>query len=393
MILECVCSPGLGQISYLLGDGDEVAVIDPCRDVRPYLEIAKSREARIRFVFETHRQQDLVSGALELGLRADAPVLHGGAVGFGYGQSVEHLQRFRLGNLLLVALETPGHSDESISIAVFETAHLEHAWGVFTGDTLLFGRVGAIEEATTSRPGRSKEMADKLYQSVFEKILALGDQALLFPAHGPRSTHCPGAAERPFSTLGYERQTNPVLWLDRVQFVEAVLAERESRPPYFRRVEVLNTQGPDMHVPAALAPRRPEELPPLARAGAIVVDLRSPEAFRGGHVPGSISLPSRHVAELGGWLLPVEKPLLLVAEPGSVFEETLSDLASMGYDRIAGYLRGGVGAWESSGRMLASTHSTSLGELLEQMSQKPSPVVIDVRTPLGLILCRRDPSV
>lgn len=183
MFLEIVRSDGLSRLSYRLGDGGEAFVIDPRRDCRVYEEIARSRGARITHIFETHRNEDYVVGFYELSGRTGAKVLHGGRLDFAYGTPVYDGDRFRAGNLELRVLETPGHTDESISITFADKGSGDAAVGVFTGDALFIGDVGR----TDFYPDRAEEMAGLLYDSILEKIPPLGDHPVLYPAHGAGS--------------------------------------------------------------------------------------------------------------------------------------------------------------------------------------------------------------
>jgi hydroxyacylglutathione hydrolase len=240
MFLQIIRSEGLFHLSYLIGHDGRAAVIDPRRDCRIYVDMAHSRGARIEYIFETHRNEDYVIGSKELAHLTGAEIRHGGRLDFEYGRAVADGDTFDLGDLRLEILETPGHTFESISIAVTDTGFGEAPVAVFTGDALFVGDVGR----TDFFPDRAEEVAGLLYESIFRKILPLGDQAILYPAHGAGSVCGEGMAEREFSTLGMERISNPVLQMkDRDVFIRFKASEHHDKPPYFRRMEKYNLEG------------------------------------------------------------------------------------------------------------------------------------------------------
>jgi hydroxyacylglutathione hydrolase len=207
MFLEKIRLEGLAHLSYIIGHQGRAAVIDPRRDCRVYLEIASKHGARIAYIFETHRNQDYVIGSRDLARLIGATIYHGSRLDFKYGLPVADGDTFAIGNLKLKILETPGHTFESISIAVNDAGFGDETVAVFTGDALFVGDVGR----TDFFPDREQEVAGLLFDSVFEKILPLGDHVILYPAHGAGSACGDRMAEREFSSLGLERLTNPAL--------------------------------------------------------------------------------------------------------------------------------------------------------------------------------------
>lgn len=240
MFLEVIRTEGLAAYSYLIGDGGEAAVIDPQRDCGAYVDRAHRQGARITHVFETHRNEDFVIGSRDLAERTGAEIRHGQHPDFAYGRSTAEGDDFRLGDVRLKVLETPGHTDESTSLAFYDTAFSkDRAVGVFTGDPLFIGDVGR----TDFYPQRRQEVAGLLYDSLHGKILPLGDQAALYPAHGAGSICGSGMAAREVSTLGFERAHNPMLQLDRDTFIDRKVNEHHYQPPYFREMETANKEG------------------------------------------------------------------------------------------------------------------------------------------------------
>lgn len=373
MFIETIYTPGLASLSYVIGDGDVAAVVDPRRDVEPYLEVAKRRGVDIRLVFETHRNEDFVVGSCPLAARTGASILHGRGLDFEYGELVDEGRRVELGAVSLTVLHTPGHTDESISIAARHHDTGDSPLAVFTGDALFVGDVGR----TDFYPDRAKEVAGLLYDSLFDKILPLGDGCILHPAHGAGSVCGDGMADRNFSTLGHERRHNPMLQLSRADFIEAKLAEHHETPPYFERMEHLNRVGGDLDGPFATP--RGLSVDGVAKAldgGGPVIDVRSPQAFAGSHVPGALCIPESMVPAYAGWLLPYETPLTFIADDRAQVERVGTHLRRLGYDAERRWLHGGITRWETSGRRLGQVEAISARRLREAIDDV---LVLDVR--------------
>ncbi len=384
MFIEKIKTEGLAHLSYLLGGGGEAAVIDPRRDCEVYLEMARSRGLRITHIFETHRNEDLVSGAARLSRLTGAPVHHGPnpAAPVRYADTVREGDTFTFGKLRLKVLETPGHTDDSLSFALYDTGFGEEAVAVFTGDALFIGDVGR----TDFYPERAEEVAGLLYDSL-DKLLALGDQTLVYPAHGAGSVCGSGMAEREFSSLGYERANNPMLqYHDRHAFIAAKLAEHHRQPPYFRLMEQANLEGLDLPSerwgpglapppvpPAALAERLESKTPPR------LVDVRAVAAFCGAHIPGALSLPVAMVPAFAGWLLDPESPLVLIADDRDQAERAALGLLRIGFDRLEGVLAG-MEPWASSGRPIATLPMVAVEEVRDRVETSPAGWrLLDVR--------------
>lgn len=347
MFVEKIKTRGLAHLSYVVGSNGEAAVIDPRRDCDVYIEIATEHGCRITRVFETHRNEDLLSGAAALAGQTGAEVCHGpNADGdVRYAETVRDGDEFEIGNIGLRVLETPGHTDDSLSFAVYDNEFGENAFAVFTGDALFVGDVGR----TDFYPDRAEEVAGMLFDSL-RKIEALGEQAVIYPAHGAGSVCGDSMAAREVSTIGYERQTNPRLRIaDRDDFIAAKTAEHHELPPYFRYMERGNLAGAEA-VPASLLPR-PLTAGLMKRVGddAVIVDVRSPSAFLGAHLPASLSLPENMISAFAGWFLQPEDALVLVADDAGQAERAARHLARIGYDDIRGYLDPNLASWAATG--------------------------------------------
>ncbi|MFG6158145.1 rhodanese-like domain-containing protein [Halomonas sp. 1390] len=375
MRIEKIKSEGVAHLSYMVIDGQSAAVIDPRRDIDVYLDIARREGANITHVFETHRNEDYVVGSRSLAEMTGARVFHGQAGQVAHAQPATDGEHFDIGKARLTVLETPGHTLDSISLTLADSDFGDAPVAVFTGDTLFIGDVGR----TDFYPERREEMAGKLYDSLFGKLLPLGDGVQLYPAHGAGSVCGSGMAEREFSTLGYERRYNPMLQLDRSAFIRTKSQEHHYQPPYFRRMESLNDQGIEHD-----ALPRPSALPPgpfAERCGRdmTVLDLRTPEAFCGAHIPGSLSMPTAVAPGYIGWLVSYDTPLGLVLDDDADLDRALRELYRLGYDRVEAYLTPGMTAWEASGADYGVVPTIAASTLKQRYAQDEAFVLLDVR--------------
>ncbi len=378
MFLETVRSEGLAHLSYLIGDGGEAFVIDPRRDCEPYLAIADRHEARITRIFETHRNEDYVVGSCELAQRTGAVIHHGAAFPFGYGKPAAEGERFTAGALQLAVLETPGHTAESLSFALYDTATGDdEAVAVFTGDTLFVDGSGRID----LYPDSPEEAAARLHDSIHRKLLPLGDSVPLFPAHGAGSVCGASIAARELSTLGYERRHNRELSLTREAFIRHKSAEQPYQPPYFRQMERLNGEGPPL-----LGPERwPQPVSAAdfaaAQAGGMqLVDLREPEAIAGALIPGSLAIPLEMLGAFAGWFLSYERDIGLVSHHPLHIAEAVTRLHRLGYERIRLWLKEGLHGWEVTGRPYATVPAIHATELKRRLESHQPFTLLDVRS-------------
>jgi hydroxyacylglutathione hydrolase len=378
VFIETVKSPGLAHLSYVLGDAGEAAVVDPRLDLDSYLDLARVRDVRIVTVIETHRNEDYVSGARRLAAATGARLVHGRGIAWGFGEAVADGTELDVGGLRLQVLATPGHTPESVSVAVVHRATGDLPIAVFTGDALFVGDVGR----TDLHPDGPEVGARLLYHSLHQRLLPLGDQALVLPAHGAGSVCGGDIAQRDVSTLGYERRCNPRLQLSEGDFVRAKAQELHHRPPYFARMERVNLRGedrgPDLLAPQPLAP---DAFAERMDRGMAVVDVRSPEAICGASVPDALGLPLAMLPSLGGWFVPDDHDLGLVVDRPDDVRVAVAHLGRLGLHRVVGWLRGGVVAWCSSGRDYRSFPTVSAPALKRRLEQGTDAVLLDVRGP------------
>ncbi|GAB3017816.1 MBL fold metallo-hydrolase [Bowmanella dokdonensis] len=341
-------TPGIAHYAYLIADGGKAAVFDPGRFVEPYLDAAQELDAHITHVVETHRQEDFTMGSAYLAQLTGAQIVNGPFETFGHGDlRLDDGDCFSLGGLTIRGLHTPGHTPESMSYVVYPPGNERSAWCVLTGDALFYGTTGR-----TDLPDEDKSVqnAALLYDSVHSKLAGLPDTTLVLPAHGPGSVCGSGMAEKPFSTLGEEKQYNEVFRLSRDEFSRKKGGERLPRPPYFRLMERVNLKG-------GLSPCQRIDAVPLFEAddfadksaGSLVIDAREPEGFAGGHIRGSHSIWLGGLPVFGGWVADEKSPVYLITDRTADVRQAARHLARIGIDQIDGALAGGFGTWRKSG--------------------------------------------
>ncbi len=378
MIFEAVRSEGTPNLSYVIGDSGKVAVIDPRRDCRVYLDIAHRAGARITHIFETHCGEDYLSGSRELSLHTAAPILHGGQIAFLFGNPVFEGEEFNLGSVRLGIMETPGHTPESISIALTDRGRNDHPFAVFTGDTLLAG-----ETAWIDLPGSNpKENAEHLYDSIFNRLLPLGDLVIVYPARGMSPVAGRFGGTRDITTLGYERQNNPQLRNEgRDAFIERKTREHHSFPSSLILLSRSNREGPPLlngyPVPQ---PHSAKDFADAMDAGMFVLDLRNPEAVSGAHIPGSLALPLSLLPAYAGWLIPYDRAIGLVTDSYVQAETAVRYLIRAGFDSIPACLVNGLSDWDASGNMLNRFPLTHLPEIHRRFGAERF-LLLDVRSP------------
>jgi hydroxyacylglutathione hydrolase len=375
MFFRKIKTPGLAHNAYLLGDKEEAILVDPRRDLDEYLALAREEGLVIKYIVETHRQEDFVIGSRELAELTGAKIVSLDHPLFGHSDiRMADGEKLRAGSLTLQALHTPGHTPESTCYAVALEQAPERTWGVFTGDTLFIGETGRTDLADRRK---TRENAGHLYDSVHRKLAPLGDQALLWPAHGAGSVCGGNIAPYDDSTMGFERATNPVFTKSREAFIEAKLRERIPRPPYFSLMEKVNLKG---GLPLAKRASAVPLLPPKQFASemkqGMVIDTREPEAFAGGHIPGSYGVWLEGLGVFGGWLANQATRVFLVLPSIDELDTALLALQRLGVDTIAGVLAGGFDAWRDAGQPIACSGTISARELA---GARDRHVVLDVR--------------
>jgi hydroxyacylglutathione hydrolase len=376
LLFEKIVSEGLAHNSYLIGSGGKIAVVDPRRDCDIYLEIASAHDSTITHIFETHRNEDYVIGSGELKDRTGAEIFHGISPLFQYGNSVKEGEKFTFGSLELSVLETPGHTEESISLVLKDREVSDNPYMIFCGDTIFAGDIARTDFYGNERKA---EMAGKIYDSITEKILSHGDGVIICPAHGAGSVCGEEIADHPFTTSGYEINTNTLLKNGREAFIAGRVKDSPYYPPYFRKMEEYNARGaPKLLCPVNFRPLTIDTVIILRRSGCQIVDIRSPTSFAAGHIPGSLSLWRDGLSSFMGWFLDYTLPIIVVDDFNRDLEPVLLQFVRLGYDNLRGYLAGGFPAWSKAAQDTAMFGTCTPQELEKRMA-KESLYILDVR--------------
>jgi len=371
----------LAHASYLIGSEGEAVVVDPRRDVDEYLQEAEARRLRIRYVVETHLHADFVSGHRELAERAGAQVVFGAKAGAAIPhRAVREGDEIRFGKVVLRFLETPGHTLESVSILVVDTASSPEPKMVLTGDTLFIGDVGRPDLA--GGRGTPQSMAGLLYDSLHGKLLKLDDDVLVYPAHGAGSLCGKNISTDTWSTIGEQRRSNYALQpMARDAFITMMTADLPEMPAYFPMDVEINRGGA-----ASLAGRpSPPALAPAAvraaaDAGAVLLDVRPSAAYGNGHLAGSLNVGLRgQFASWAGSLVAAGRPVIVVAEDEEGAREAVVRLTRVGLESVQGHLDGGVAAWDRAGLPLVARPQITVDELRSRRREIPTLQVVDVR--------------
>ncbi len=379
-----VLTPGVSQLSYFVGDSSAgvAAVVDPRPDCGVYLEIARELGMTITHVFETHIHADFMSGARELAHRLGNARIHVSAEGgatYGFDHvGVRNGDVFTFGTLRLTARFTPGHTPEHLAYELANEAAPDAPWGVLTGDSLFVGSVGRPDLLGEDE---TDELVRRLFDTVQHYFLNLSDGVMIYPCHGHGSQCGPNIADRLDSSIGYEKAHNPYLQCDTFDaFKEKMLAAAPPEPTHYKRLKKTNSGGPDLlgagpAIPA-LTPRQFHEA--ARRDDAFLLDTRHMLAFGGGHIAGALNIGLQpELSVWAGWMVDPEKDLLLVLERDRDLDEARALLARVGITRFAGYLAGGMTAWENAGLPLQRLEQMPVHELRGQTREVQ---LIDVRS-------------
>lgn len=385
MLLRQFVIPGLGHLSTLIADESAglAAVIDPRRDVDIYLDAAATEGVRITHVIETHLHNDYVSGGRDLAALTGATHLIGAGANLAYEhRGVRHGESIQLGGLRLTALETPGHTPEHVSYAVADTSRAEEPVLLFTGGSLLVGAVGRTDLLGEEN---AVPYARAMFRSLHEVLLPHDDFVGVYPTHGAGSLCSTGIASTPNSTIGFERRYNPMIQPAEVEeFVRVLLRDQPAFPHYFARMRPINQAGPRLlggHIPEA-RPVTVREAGEALTDDALLVDARQPAAHAEAHVPGSVSIPSG--SSFGtwlGWVVDPERPLILLLDDPEDRDDLVRQALRIGYERVVGYLAGGIEAWRQAGLPTETTGRLTVEDLAGRLAAggPDAPLVLDVR--------------
>ncbi|MGA2376799.1 MAG: rhodanese-like domain-containing protein [Candidatus Sulfotelmatobacter sp.] len=369
----------LAHASYMLASAGEAVVVDPQRDVEIYLTAAEANQVSIRHIFETHLHADFVSGHRELASRTGAQIYIGAQAEATFPH-VDLTDAFHLqvGQMRITALETPGHTPESMCFVITDEEKSPSPWAVLTGDTLFLGDVGRPDLSKRFTPA---QLAGMLYDSLHQKILKLSDNVLVYPAHGAGSLCGRNMRAERVSTIGTERLTNYALQIkSREEFVRQLTSNLPARPEYFLQDAEINRTGASaLSDLPALSAIEPAELKALLAEGGFALDVRPGEQFAAAHVPGSVNIAlSGQFASWAGAVLGLAAHPVLIAESQDAIAEARMRLARIGLEDARGYLRGGIEAWSAAGLPLSTLSQIGV-EALSGRLQESGFQVLDVR--------------
>jgi len=372
----------LSEAAYFIASDGEAAVIDPLRDVDTYIGMAAERGVKIKYIFETHFHADFVSGHVDLSQKTGAPIVYGPDT---HASFKVHLasdgEEFKIGKLTIKALHTPGHTLESTCYLLNDEDGKPYC--IFTGDTLFVGDVGRPDLFSGNLS--KEDLAGMMYDSLQQKIKPLEDHIIVYPAHGPGSSCGKNLGPETFSTIGAQKETNYALKeMTKEDFIKTVTSGLAAPPAYFPINARINKEGYDSLddvMGTGMQALSIADFKTLVKEGAWILDTRPAGVFTGGFVPGAVSIGlDGRFAEWAGMILPYNRNLVLVTEPGKE-QESIVRLARVGIDNVQGYLAGGYEAWQQAGERIDMIIDIEPDELVMDMPHDDMLEVVDVRKP------------
>ncbi len=385
MKIEQIYTGCLAQGAYYIESKGEVAIIDPLREINPYLKKAKQDDAKIKYIFETHFHADFVSGHVTLSQKTGAPIIYGPTAKTTFESLIaQDGQRFTLGDITIIALHTPGHTQESTTYLLQDSNGKDHA--IFSGDTLFLGDVGRPDLAQKAADMTQDQLAAMLFNSLRTKIMPLADDVIVYPAHGAGSACGKNLSKETIGSLGEQKKTNYALRHDmtEAEFITEVTDGLLPPPQYFPLNVQLNKEGYEDFeevLKRGTQEFSAEQFEEQAKnTNAIILDVRNQADFAKGHIPGSIfiGIDGGFAPWVGSLIGDVKQPLLLVTPEGRE-QETITRLSRVGFDQTLGTLKGGFVTWKNSDKEIDSIHSVTAEEFKEN-STDSSPI-FDVRKP------------
>ncbi len=376
MYIKQLYTKCLAQAAYYIESAGEAVIIDPLREPTPYISLAKERNAKIKYVFETHFHADFVSGHVELARQTGAKIVYGPNARPEYDAVIaKDGEKFKVGNIYLQVLHTPGHTLESSCFLLFNEEGKQHC--IFTGDTLFIGDVGRPDLLSGNLS--KEQLAGMLFDSIQQKIKTLPDGIMVLPGHGAGSACGKNIGKELVSSIGEQKQKNYALNVTaKNEFIEKVTEGLTTPPAYFFKDAKINITGYDSYeilMQNAVKALTIDEFFKLNKAGALILDTREPSEFEKGFIPGAINVGlNGDFAVWVGTLIKFGTPLLIVAEEGKE-KESIVRLARIGYDNVKGFLRGGISEWRNAALGLDTVKTFNVKEL----TRSEEYVIIDVR--------------
>ena len=381
MKIEQIYTKCLSQGSYYIESNNEVAIIDPLREADIYISKAKTSNSKIKFIFETHIHADFISGHLNLAKKSGAEIVYGPKTETSFENIVaKDYQEFKIGDITIVAIHTPGHTIESTTYLLKDSSGKDHA--IFTGDTLFLGDVGRPDLSQNSSMS-NRDLASMLFDSLRNKIMTLSDDVIIYPGHGEGSSCGKDLSSETIGKLGDQKRTNYALRenMTKDEFIREVLDGLLDPPKYFPDNVMLNKKGYDESdeiIERSFNALTPGQVESRLKEKITILDVRSVEDFSSSHIPGSIfiGLDGRFAPWVGEILEDISKKLILVAPEGRE-KEAIIRLSRVGFDNVIGYLKGGVNSWIKNGGIISKVFNESASKFSTCDNNKD---ILDVRS-------------
>ena len=381
MKVEQIYTKCLSQGSYYIESNNEVAIIDPLREADIYISKAKTSNSKIKFIFETHIHADFISGHLNLAKKSGAEIVYGPKTETSFENIVaKDYQEFKIGDITIVAIHTPGHTIESTTYLLKDSSGKDHA--IFTGDTLFLGDVGRPDLSQNSSMS-NRDLASMLFDSLRNKIMTLSDDVIIYPGHGEGSSCGKDLSSETIGTLGDQKRTNYALRenMTKDEFIKEVLDGLLDPPKYFPDNVMLNKEGYDESdeiINRSFNSLTANEVDNMLKEKLTILDVRGVEDFSSSHIPGSIfiGLDGRFAPWVGEILEDVSKKLILVAPEGRE-KEAIIRLSRVGFDNVIGYLEGGINSWIKNGGKISKVLNESASKFSTVDNNK---YILDVRS-------------
>ena len=381
MKVEQIYTKCLSQGSYYIESNNEVAIIDPLREADIYISKAKTSNSKIKFIFETHIHADFISGHLNLAKKSGAEIVYGPKTQTSFENIVaKDYQEFKIGDITIVAIHTPGHTIESTTYLLKDSSGKDHA--IFTGDTLFLGDVGRPDLSQNSSMS-NRDLASMLFDSLRNKIMTLSDDVIIYPGHGEGSSCGKDLSSETIGTLGDQKRTNYALRenMTKDEFIKEVLDGLLDPPKYFPDNVMLNKEGYDESdeiINRSFNSLTANEVDNMLKEKLTILDVRSVEDFSSSHIPGSIfiGLDGRFAPWVGEILEDVSKKLILIAPEGRE-KEAIIRLSRVGFDNVIGYLEGGINSWIKNGGKISKVLNESASKFSTVDNNK---YILDVRS-------------
>ena len=381
MKVEQIYTKCLSQGSYYIESNNEVAIIDPLREADIYISKAKASNSKIKYIFETHIHADFISGHLNLAKKSGAEIVYGPKTETNFENIIaKDYQEFKIGDITIVAIHTPGHTVESTTYLLKDSSGKDHA--IFTGDTLFLGDVGRPDLSQNSVMS-NRDLASMLFDSLRNKIMTLNDDVIIYPGHGEGSSCGKDLSSETIGTLGDQKKTNYALRenMTKDEFIIEVLDGLLDPPKYFPDNVMLNKKGYDESdeiIERSFNALTPSQVESRRKEKITILDVRSVEDFSSSHIPGSIfiGLDGRFAPWVGEILEDISKKLILVAPKGRE-KEAIIRLSRVGFDNVIGYLKGGVNSWIKNGGIISKVFNESASKFSTCDNNKD---ILDVRS-------------